>query len=142
MPGTADPNNSKNDLSKKILIIDTDEFLAKLFRYKLEADGFAVTVLTDTAKALATIREGGFDLVLTELLLDDFDGFELLQALKKSPQDRGAARIIAFTRLGGKEDAETARRLGADDIWVKTEMTPQEVILRIKMELAKRADKK
>ncbi len=131
------PYGSAKGAPKKILLIDTDEFLVKVYRHKLKAGGFEVTVMTEPADALAAIRSGEFDLVLTELLLGDDDGFELLQALRKDPETRGRSRVVAFTQLGGKEDAETARRLGAEDVWVKSQTTPHEVIIRIKELLAR-----
>ncbi len=75
-----------------------------------------MTVATDGAKAIATLNTYYFDLVITDLLMPETDGFQVLKATK---QKDAQTMVIILTGGAELESAIDALRLGADDFLQK-----------------------
>jgi CheY-like chemotaxis protein len=69
---------------KRILIVDDDEKLAALLQESLRAldEGYDVATAGGTDEALAKVSKHSFDLVITDLMMPEVDGLQLLEALK------------------------------------------------------------
>ncbi|MBK8148996.1 MAG: response regulator [Acidobacteria bacterium] len=72
----------------KALIIDDDEATLDMMRFRLEADGFAVTTADRGSTALEHIRDTEFDIVLTDFNLPDTNGIEIVRASKEVSRNR------------------------------------------------------
>jgi CheY-like chemotaxis protein len=66
-----------------ILIVDDAAFSRRMIRKFLQADGYEIWEATNGSEALNIIRDRTPDCVVTDLLMPDMNGFELLQALKE-----------------------------------------------------------
>ena len=94
----------------KALIIDDDEATLDMMRFRLEADGFAVTTADRGSTALEHIRDTEFDIVLTDFNLPDTNGIEIVRASKEvSPE----TEIIMITAFGSVDKAIEATKAGA-----------------------------
>ena len=115
---------------RKILIIEDDSFLSGLEVSKLKKENYSVTVAGTGDEGMKKITEPGVDLILLDLILPKFDGFDILkkiqetESLKKIP-------VIVFSNLSEEKDVEKARKLGAADFMVKSNFTLDELIARI-----------
>lgn len=114
----------------KILIIDDDPFIVDMYTLKLKELGFDVENAPDGRKGLEKIKDGGYDLILLDVVLPMMDGFEILQTLKREGTTH--APIILLTNLGQKEDVDRGLSLGAVDYFIKSDFTPSEVAEKIK----------
>ena len=99
--------------SLSILVVDDEPELRELIRITLEGAGHRVTVAPDGRKAGDVLRREKFDLLITDVLMPERDGIELIGEVRaKYP----ALRIVVMT-AGGRVDLEdyllVARRLGA-----------------------------
>lgn len=72
----------------------------------------------DGASGVALARAGRPDLVLVDVQLPDFDGYEVLRRLKADPHT-ASTRYIALSARAMPEEIERARRAGFDDYWTK-----------------------
>lgn len=115
---------------RKILIIEDDSFLQGLESSKLKKDNYEVITASDGEEGMEKINELGIDLILLDLILPKFDGFEILkkiketEALKKIP-------VIVFSNLSEEKDIKKAEALGATDFMVKSNFTLDELVEHI-----------
>ena len=100
----------------RLLIVDDEESVTITMAAILEMDGYSVATALTGPAALEQIEKEVFDLVLTDLHLDDFDGMDVLAATRRrSPDTVG----IVLTGYGSLESAVTALREGAYDYMLK-----------------------
>ncbi len=100
----------------RLLIVDDDESVVLTVTGVLELDGYAITATTSGQHALDLIRAEHFDVVLTDLHLDEIDGADLLSALRERGQDTAA---VVLTGYGSLDSAVGALRQGAYDYLMK-----------------------
>lgn len=99
-------------MSKILLVDDHAEFLA-VQRELLEDAGHTVVTAVNGAKALAAMKAGGFDLVITDIIMPDKEGLETIMELQ---QIDPLIKIIAMSgggRMGARSYLELAEKLGA-----------------------------
>ncbi|MEK7630786.1 MAG: response regulator [Patescibacteria group bacterium] len=107
---------------KKILIIEDDKFLLKLYSDKLSREGFLVSMAISGEEGLGKVKQEKPDLVLLDVILPQKNGFDILGALKLDPETKGVP-VIMLTNLGQDSDIKTGLDLGAVDYLVKTDFS-------------------
>ncbi|HLZ48943.1 MAG TPA: ATP-binding protein [Candidatus Limnocylindria bacterium] len=100
----------------RVLIVDDEESVTITMAAILEMDGYSVATALHGADALAQIQGEVFDLVLTDLRLDDFDGMEVLAAARRKAPDTVGIVLTGYASL---ESAVKALRQGAYDYMLK-----------------------
>ena len=113
----------------KILLIEDDEFIAKMYSSKFEKSGFNFIIASDGELGLKRIEKEKPDLILLDIILPKKDGFEIL---KKCKEDNLNIPIILLTNLGQENNIKQGMDLGAKDYIIKAHFTPQEVVDRVK----------
>jgi len=68
---------------KKILVVDDEENIRKLYREELEDLGYQVTTMPDGPQALEAMKTTRFDLVTLDMRMKDMDGIETLRLMKE-----------------------------------------------------------
>lgn len=117
----------------KILIVDDDEFILKSFAPALEGEGYEISTASSGEAAMNLMNENTFDLIITDLILDEIDG---LTILKKVKQESPETAVIILTGYGDMTSAIDALRLDADDYLLKPCET-EEIFFRVKKVLEK-----
>jgi two-component system NtrC family response regulator len=98
-----------------ILVVDDDESLRSVIEYSLRERGHTVVAVGSGTEALQCVSEG-FDLVITDVLIGDVSGMDVLAETKaRSPE----TAVIVITAYGAIEDAVRAMKLGALDYLTK-----------------------
>jgi len=104
---------------KKILVIDDEAAVRALLSKILERDGFSVITASDGKEGMKKFKIEPVDLVITDLIMPEKEGVELIMELKKGFPD---VPIIAISG-GGRNSAESylniAKLLGADAVLEK-----------------------
>ncbi len=116
---------------KKILVAEDDKFLANAYRVKLTKAGYDIVLTNDGVETLQKLQEFIPDLIILDLVMPTKDGFAVLEELKKSDTLKNIPCIVA-SNLGQKEDIDKAMSLGARDYVVKTDLSMQKLIEKIK----------
>lgn len=116
---------------KKILIVEDDQFLRDFYQELLVAEGYAVDVAADGEVGLAKIRQGGWNLILLDIMLPKKDGLHILQDLKVQPALRANGPIVVLTNLGNDTVINQAFNLGASGYLIKSAMNPDQVLMEI-----------
>ncbi|MCF7820020.1 MAG: response regulator [Candidatus Pacebacteria bacterium] len=121
----------------KILLVEDDPFLANIYEKKFAQAGFKLDKVGAAEPALDIISKNKPDLVLLDILLPgSLDGFAVLQKIKSSPTTENIL-VIMLSNFSGTEEVKKAKKLGADDYIIKIELTPSEVVDKVKRILAK-----
>lgn len=120
----------------KILIIDEDRFLRKIYKNKFTRAGFEFREAISGDEGLNKVYSEKPDLILLDLMLPKKSGFDILTELKKDKSTKKIP-VIILSNLAQEEDIKRVLSLGARDYLIKTEVSLSEVIDRVKECLAK-----
>ena len=101
----------------RILLVDDDPYVLTGLGESLEQEGYRVTTAQSGQQALRALKQESFDLVLTDLVIDDVDGIEILKNVKDL---RAETKVIILTGYGDMDTAIQAIRHKADDYVLKT----------------------
>jgi DNA-binding response OmpR family regulator len=128
-PEPASVPASKAAQAKKILIVEDERPLAHALELKMSHEGYDVTVALTGVDGLAKAESGNFDLILTDLIMPQMDGFALMQELKTKGIKSG---VIVLSNLGQEEDRKRALEMGAKDYFVKANTPIAEIVKKVK----------
>jgi two-component system response regulator HydG len=106
----------ETDGGATVLVVDDDPNHAEGTAEALEAVGYRCRIATGGKQALEMLRDGQYDLVLTDLVIDEVDGFDIL---RRAQDLNPFVAVIVFTGHGSIETAVEALKNGAVDYLVK-----------------------
>jgi cellulose synthase/poly-beta-1,6-N-acetylglucosamine synthase-like glycosyltransferase/CheY-like chemotaxis protein len=113
-----------------ILLAEDEENVRKLVAVALRRAGYEVTTAANGQEALQRVAEATPDLILSDVVMPEMDGLELLQHLRANPST-SAIPVIMLTARGATEDVVTGLHLGADDYLAKPFRTA-ELLARVR----------
>lgn len=119
---------------KRILLVEDDQALAKVYVSRLELEGFEVKHVLNGEDALSTALQFKPDLIVLDAMMPKISGFDVLDILRNTPETMNV-RVIMLTALSQAKDKEMAEKLGADDYLVKSQVVIGDVVERIKHHL-------
>jgi CheY-like chemotaxis protein len=93
-----------------VLVVDDDDNVRKVLRWMLESGGYRVLEAGDGFQALAQVRGEHIDLVMTDLVMPEQEGFETIQAIRR---EWPSLKVIAMSGAFGGELLRIAKLLGA-----------------------------
>ncbi len=112
--------------TKSILIIDDEVIIRKSLQQDMLDNGYVVEVAGSGEEALSMLQKG-YDLIITDLIMEDLNGLDILEQAKKEHPDKA---VFILTGYGELESAITALRLGAEDYILKP-YNYEELVLRV-----------
>ncbi len=116
---------------KRILIVEDEEAIRRVMAFRVEKAGYAVVSVADGRRAIEEASAQAFDLILLDMLMPKMSGFDVLRVLRKSGASRDAA-VFVFSNLSNEVDVTTAKKFGIVAYIVKSELSLDEVIQRIR----------
>lgn len=118
-------------ITKKIMIVDDDNFMIDMYSLKFKERGFDVYVNLDPKKALEKLNEGLVpNVILFDIIMPGMDGFEFLENVKKIDSENNIIKI-ALSNQWEEADIERAKKIGVDDYMIKANMVPSEVLDKV-----------
>ena len=130
---------SENGKPNRVLLVEDDKFMVKVYEVRLKAEGFDVEVVANGDECLEKVFHFPPDIILLDLMLPLMDGFTVLETLKANEQT-AEIPVIVFSNRSNPEDISRVMQLGAVDFLVKVSTPPEEVIHKIHNALEKKAD--
>ena len=122
-------------MEKKILIAEDDEFLRELYADILKGEGYRITTAIDGEDALQKLSQGGWDLVLLDIIMPKLSGLEVAKKAKELPQPAIPNKSIIFlTNLDKGEEIKEALILGTGYL-IKSQITPGDLVKEVKLYL-------
>ena len=87
------------DSQHKIMIVDDNQDIARLFALTLQDNGFVVDVFNDPLSALANYKVGIYDLLLLDIRMPTINGFELYQKIRDIDDKAEVCFITAYEKF-------------------------------------------
>ncbi|MBI2011753.1 response regulator [Candidatus Daviesbacteria bacterium] len=115
----------------KILLIDDDQDTRDIYSEFLTNGGFSVDLAADGEEGLAKILQGGYDLILLDIMMPKIDGITILKKLKENPPDVYNGPIVILSALDQEYVVKSAMELGAKGFLAKSSMNPDEALKKI-----------
>ncbi|MUL38278.1 hypothetical protein BWI75_18565 [Gloeocapsopsis sp. AAB1 = 1H9] len=123
-------NNSFS--SARVLLADDNADMRDYVR-RLLSQQYEVEAVSDGFAALSAVRQQVPDLILTDVMMPNLDGFGLLQAIRSDPQTREVP-IILLSARAGEESRIEGLAAGADDYLIKP-FSARELLARVEASL-------
>ena len=115
----------------KIAIIEDDPVISQMYLTKFEADGFEVELANNGKRGVELVEAFTPDLILLDLQMPEMGGAEALGIIRK--QDWGKnIPVIILTNMGEEESPKSLKALGVHSYIVKANLTPSQVVARVK----------
>ena len=111
----------------RVLVVDDEKLIVKGIRFSLEQDGMEVDCAYDGEEAIELAQKTEYDMVLLDVMLPKFDGYEVCQAIREFSE----VPIIMLTAKGGDMAKILGLEYGADD-YISKPFNILEVKARIK----------
>lgn len=123
----------------KILLVETDGFMLRLYSRKFLAEGFIVQGVNTAASALQEIKNP-LDIIMLEISLPDEDGLSVLKKIKRQ-KETAQVPVVILTNVSATPHREQAKIFGAAAYFIKAYFEPQEIINQIKLLLEAKKEK-
>lgn len=118
----------------KIAIIEDDPVIRQMYLMKFESDGFEVSVAENGKDGVAMVERFLPDVILLDISMPVMAGDEALAEIRS--KDWGAdIPVLVLTNLGQEEAPKSLKQLGVSSFIVKAELTPRQVVDRVKKTL-------
>lgn len=114
---------------RRVLIIDDDADVATATQRVMEHAGYDTRVASSALNGLELARHSPPDVVLLDLNMPTFDGFDAVHVLRTEPSTRDAV-VVAFSGVLAGHDTKRLQRMGFDHILPKP-VEPAELVKRI-----------
>ena len=112
----------------KILIVEDEPQLARFVQLELEHEEYETVISGDGREGLTLAEDGGFDLILLDIMLPGLNGLEVLRRLRKAEDH---TPVIMLTARDSVMDKVSGLDMGADD-YITKPFSPKELVARIK----------
>jgi two-component system chemotaxis sensor kinase CheA len=119
-------------VNKKILIVEDDQYIRDIYKSTLEEAGFNVTTAVDGEEGLLKAKEGGYDLILLDMMMPKVDGIQFLTSIKADPPKKPNGSTILLTNLAQDPVINQGMDLGAKSYISKADVNPAEFLEKIK----------
>lgn len=122
------------EMAQSILVAEDERNLVEALSFLMRRAGYEVSVARDGPTTVELTRITRPDLILLDIMLPGFDGFEVVSKLKNLVPGR-APRIVMLTAKGHEKDRRKAIELGVDD-YVTKPFSNRDVVERVRALLA------
>ncbi|MFC1727011.1 response regulator transcription factor [Patescibacteria group bacterium] len=120
----------------RVLMIEDDPPMVKMYSTKLEIEGFEVEVAYDGEEGLKKIEQWKPDLVVLDLMIPKVGGMDVLEKLRLVSATKNVP-VMILSNLSQEQDIQRAKELGVKEFLVKANYTPGQVVEKIRQTLAK-----
>jgi len=118
-------------MAKKICIIEDEKALLDMYKIKFESEGYKVFGASDGATGLDLVKKEKPDLTLLDLVMPKMDGFSVLKELRADAETKKLV-VYVFSNLGQGNEIEKGIEDGANGYFIKSNLTPTELALKVK----------
>jgi two-component system, OmpR family, response regulator len=106
----------------RVLVVDDDKAICEYMETFLAKDGFEVKTLNDPSSAPDEVKNGGYHLVVLDLMMPKLDGLQVLERIRKVDND---VAVVIFTGYPSLETAVQSMKMDAVD-YLKKPFNPEE----------------
>lgn len=114
----------------KLLLVEDDVTLIRMYSKKFTSDGFDVSVAYDGEEGFDKATTEDPDLIILDIMLPKMDGITLFKKLRSKPETFKTP-VLLLTNFNKEETVFECFKLGAVDYLIKSDVTPQEVVKKV-----------
>jgi DNA-binding response OmpR family regulator len=111
-----------------IIIAEDDAVLREVYQKKFTLSGYSIRLAQNGEEALALIMQKAPDIAILDVHMPILDGFGVLE---KFPREKRTFPVIMLTNFGDEKNKARGKELGADDYFVKSEMTIKSLLTMV-----------
>jgi DNA-binding response OmpR family regulator len=119
----------------KIAIIEDDQAISQMYRFKFEAEGYKVETAENGKLGLELAENMKPDIILLDLMMPEMTGDEALEKMRATDWGK-KIKVIILTNVGEQELPAKIKELGVSGVILKADMTPRQVADVVKKHLA------
>jgi len=116
---------------KKILIVEDEKILSEMYKFKLNKEGFEVTLAMEVDEAIALAKKQKPDLVVLDVLLPKESGINYLIKTREM-NDLNTVPVLVLSNFDDNQTRAEAFKYGAKDYLIKSNHDPKEIVAKIK----------
>ncbi len=116
--------------TREILLIDDDPLVVKVYAERMRFEGWNVAVARDGWEACQEAKRAKFDMILLDIRMPFHDGVEVLRDIRDGEMNADS-KIYVLTSLSEGDEIDDALRLGADGVFKKAKVRPDELTRQI-----------
>lgn len=110
----------------KIAVIEDDQAISQMYRFKFEAIGYSVQTAENGKLGLELVENMQPDIILLDLMMPEMTGDQMLEKLRSTAWGKDI-KVIILTNMGEQEIPPKVKDLGVTDVILKADMTPRQV---------------
>ena len=114
-------------MGKRILAVDDEESIVRIIKVNLERVGYTVDTALNGSAALTLLLTHHYDLVISDVMMPEMDGMELLEHIRQSP-DMVDLPVILLTAQSSAKDVTRGYAQGTD-LYLTKPFSPTELII-------------
>ncbi len=119
----------------KIAIVEDDQTISQMYRFKFEAEGYTVQTAENGKLGLELVQKMKPDIILLDLMMPEMTGDQMLQKLRETSWGKNI-KVIILTNMGEQEIPPVVKELNISGLVLKADMTPRQVAELVKKQLA------
>jgi DNA-binding response OmpR family regulator len=119
---------------KKILFVEDDPLIIKIYTTRLTADGYQVFSADDGETGLKLAETEIPDLIVLDIMMPRMDGFGVLSRIRANEKMK-TTPVLVYSNLAQEEEVARAKQMGATEFIVKANFSPTEMVTKIKQYL-------
>ena len=121
-------------MATKIAIIEDDQAISQMYRFKFEAEGYEVETAENGRIGFDMVQTIRPDILLTDLMMPEMPGEEMIEAIRATDWGKDL-KIIVLTNRGEQEIPDKVKELNVQAVITKADMTPRQVAAIVKEQL-------
>lgn len=114
-------------LDKRILFIEDEEVFVEMFGKRLRDEGYDVTTKRDGNEGLEAATEGGFDMIISDVMMPGMTGREMVLRLRDTEKGKNIPVFMLSASLEEEHLSELSDAGIANKVFLKTQITPSEL---------------
>ena len=120
-----------DDSSKKILLIEDEDFIRDLYKRQLDLAGLQTDAFGNGKDGFEALSKGTYDLILLDIMLPVINGLDVLRKIKVDEKTKNIP-VILLTNLGQDSVIKEGFALGAKEHIIKASLTPNQIVEKVK----------
>src|SRR3954469_16635033 len=121
-------------MGKRVLVVDDEPNIVMSLEFLMRRAGFEVAVARNAREALDALEGSAPDLLLLDVMMPEFDGYEVCERIRARPEWSGT-KIVMLTARGRDVERERGLALGAD-AYVTKPFSTRDLVDQVKRMLA------
>lgn len=119
----------------KIAIIEDDQAISQMYRFKFEAEGYDVQTAENGKLGLELAESMIPDIILLDLMMPEMTGDQMLEKMRATSWGKDI-KVIILTNMGEQEIPQSVKDQGVSAVILKADMTPRQVADLVRTQLA------